>query len=102
MNLKNEKKVYKSYSDAILLPKLIQLNQNLIMASFQLMKLMPAKYVIEKALKEGKIDPTYPIVETSSGTYALGLGIVCAEHGIPFILLVTRPLITIFNAGLNT
>jgi cysteine synthase len=81
------KKIYQRHSDAILMPNLIQLDKNLIMVSFQLMKLMPAKYVIEKALKENRLDPSCPIVETSSGTYALGIGIVCAENGIPFHII---------------
>ena len=48
------------------------------------MKLLPAKYVIEKALHEKRIKKNDVVVETSSGTYALGLAIVCAEHEIPF------------------
>jgi cysteine synthase len=83
-NFALKKVLHQKYSDSILMPELIQLDSNLIMASFHLMKLMPAKYVIEKALKEKRLDPAYPIVETSSGTYALGIGIICAELGIPF------------------
>lgn len=79
-----QKNIFQSYSDAILMPELIQLTDNLIMASFHLMKLMPAKFVIEKALREGRLNSSCPVVETSSGTYALGIGIVCAENGIPF------------------
>ncbi|BBH51842.1 pyridoxal-phosphate dependent enzyme [Fluviispira sanaruensis] len=86
-HLYNHGKIYKSYSDSILLPNIIQIEKNLFMASFQLMKLMPAKYVIEKALAEKRINPKYPIIETSSGTYALGLGIICAEMGLPFHII---------------
>lgn len=92
---KNNKNTFKRYSDSIVRPTLIQLERkNLYMASFQLMKLMPAKYVIEKALKENRLNPEYPIIETSSGTYALGIGIICAERGIPY-WIVSDPAIDI-------
>src|SRR3990167_9212589 len=80
-------KVYKTLSDSILLPALIQLKENLFLARFELMKLLPAKYIIETALKHGKINPNLPIVETSSGTFALGLGMVCCELKIPFYIV---------------
>jgi cysteine synthase A len=70
-----------------MVPKLIKLRNNLTVALFELMKLVPANYVIMQALAQGKINPKYPIVETSSGTYALGLGIVCAELKLPFIII---------------
>ncbi len=73
-------------SDAMFLPQLISIEDGLIAASFRLMKLLPAKYVVEKAIAEGRLDSRSTLVETSSGTYALGLGIVCAEHGIPFVI----------------
>lgn len=56
------------------------------------MKLLPAKYVIEKALGENRLKKGDVVVETSSGTYALGLAIVCAEHGLPFHI-VSDPVI---------
>ena len=75
-----------------MLPRLIRLEPNLVAAAFPLMKLVPAKYVLEKAMKDSKIDRKAGIVETSSGTYALGLGLVCAELGLPFHI-VTDPAV---------
>ena len=79
-------------SDAMCLPQLIELEDGLIAASFRLMKLLPAKYVVDKAVREGRLGPESSLVETSSGTYALGLGIVCSEHGVPF-RIVSDPAI---------
>lgn len=76
--------IYDSCSSALDHPDLIQLRPGLIAASFRLMKLIPAKYIVEKGLADGTLDPALPVIETSSGTFALGLGIVCAEKGIPF------------------
>ena len=87
-----DKDVFDNYSSTIITPKLVQVSSNLIIALFELMKLIPAKYTILNALKKGKIDPRYPIIETSSGTYALGMGIVCAELKIPFFI-VSDPVI---------
>lgn len=84
--------IYQNYSSSIANPKLIKLSANLTVALFELMKLVPAKYTLHKALKEGKIDPKCPIVETSSGTYALGLAITCSELKLPF-LIISDPVI---------
>lgn len=84
---KFKEEIFSNYSSSIITPKLIQIGPNLIVALFELMKLIPAKYTIEKAIKENKIDPFYPVVETSSGTYALGIGIVCANLNIPFFII---------------
>jgi len=89
---KYKKNIYNNYSSTIITPKLIQVLPNLVITLFELMKLIPAKYTILNALKKNKIDPNCPIVETSSGTYALGMGIVCAELEIPFFI-VSDPVI---------
>jgi cysteine synthase len=79
--------VFTKFSDSILLPDLIKIKDNLIIAKFELMKILPAKHIIETAIRHNKINPEVPIVETSSGTFALGLGIVCAELKIPFFII---------------
>jgi cysteine synthase len=76
--------VFDSGSRSWCVPSLIRLTPHLVVASFRLMKILPARFIIERALERGEIHPGYPIVESSSGTFALGLGIVCAEKGIPF------------------
>lgn len=88
----NKKGIYLNYSSSMTCPKLIEISPNLTVALFDLMKLIPAKYTILKALKENKLNPNYPVVETSSGTYALGMGIVCAELNIPFFI-ISDPII---------
>ena len=84
--------MFTKYSDSILLPSLIKVKENLIIAKFELMKILPAKHILETAILQNKINPEVPIIETSSGTFALGLGIVCAELGIPFFI-VSDPVI---------
>lgn len=76
--------VFDSASSSLCVPAFIRLGPNLVAASFRLMKIVPAKYIIERALQRGEIHPEYPILESSSGAFALGMGIVCAERGIAF------------------
>lgn len=83
----NMSTIYNTYSESILLPDLIRIKENLILAKFELMKIIPAKYIIETALRNKQINPDVPIVETSSGTFALGMAIVCAELKIPFYII---------------
>ena len=76
--------VFENTSSSLCIPNLIRLAPNLVVASFRLMKIVPAKYIIERALQRGEIHPDYPILESSSGTFALGVGVVCAERKITF------------------
>jgi len=73
---------YSSFSTAYALPRIIQCDTNLYLAQFTFMKLLPAKYIIDKALERGTLKCNAKIVETSSGTFALGLAVVCKEHGL--------------------
>lgn len=51
-----------------------------------------AKYMIEKAEKEGKIQPGDTIVDNSSGNTALGLAMVCAVKGYHVKMVVRDSL----------
>lgn len=51
-----------------------------------------AKYMIEKAEKEGKIKPGDTIVDNSSGNTALGLAMVCAVKGYKVKMVVRDSL----------
>lgn len=76
--------IYRSCSESMVMPRLIEIKKNLFMAAFDLMKLIPARFIIDKALQEGKINHRYPIVETSSGTFAFGIALICVERGLTF------------------
>jgi len=47
-----------------------------------------AKYMIEKAEREGKIKPGDTIIENSSGNTAMGLAIVCRQKGYKLKVIV--------------
>jgi len=69
-------KVFESYSTAAAMPRYLRLAPNLIAASFPLMKILPATALVNAA------PPGVPIADTSSGTMALSLKLVCAERRI--------------------
>ncbi|RWL87598.1 MAG: PLP-dependent cysteine synthase family protein [Mesorhizobium sp.] len=69
------------YSDAYALPIIIRCEANLYLAQFAFMKLLPAKFIIEQALAQGTLTHGMKVLETSSGTFALGLAVVCRERG---------------------
>jgi len=68
-------------------PQLVRYQDNLHLIAFKLMKLLPASYIIEKAETDGQIDQDTTIIETSSGTFALGLAIVCALKKYKLIIV---------------
>ncbi|HEU4881003.1 MAG TPA: pyridoxal-phosphate dependent enzyme [Longimicrobium sp.] len=81
-----------SFVDAIALPRMVRLRPNLIGLSFTLMKLLPARFIIRKALEEGELRPGGLIAETTSGTFGLALAMVARLGGHP-LTLVSDPAI---------
>ncbi|PQV46689.1 pyridoxal-phosphate dependent enzyme [Paraburkholderia sp. BL21I4N1] len=62
--------------DATLFPIADQ-EHTLHMVSFKAMKIVPANFIIQKAIARGDLKPGGTVVETSSGNFALGMAIVC-------------------------
>ena len=81
-----------NFVDALALPRLVWLRPNLIGLSFPLMKLLPARFIIRKALEEGELAPGALIAETTSGTFGLALAMVARLQGHP-LTLVSDPAI---------
>ena len=48
----------------------------------------PARYMIERALADGRLSPGDTVVESSSGNMGIGLAQACAVHGLRFICVV--------------
>ncbi|HEU4456585.1 MAG TPA: cysteine synthase family protein [Longimicrobium sp.] len=78
--------------DAIALPRVVWLRPNLIGLAFPLMKLLPARFIVRKALEEGELAPGGLIAETTSGTFGLALAMVARLKGHP-LTLVSDPAI---------
>lgn len=74
------------------LPQLVRLRSDVVAACFPLMKLLVARHVIDHAIGTGQIRPGTRVLETTSGTFGLGLAQVCAMRGLP-LTLVTDPVV---------
>jgi cysteine synthase len=81
------RRLHASIVEATELPCIIQLTGNLYAAAFSLMKLLPARYILDKAQAAGQIAPGTPVLETSSGTFGLGLALVCRLRGHPLTIV---------------
>jgi cysteine synthase A len=78
---------HQSIIDAVELPRIIRLGPNLYGAVFFLMKLLPARYILDMAEREGVIEPGSTIIETTSGTFGLALAMLCNQRNYRLILV---------------
>jgi len=62
-------------------PRMVDLAPNFYAAQFRLMKLLPARYMLDRAEESGALQPGGQIVETSSGTFAMALAMLSAVRG---------------------
>ena len=74
------------------MPRLVHFGRNLYGASFFLMKLLPARHILDTAEREGRLKPGGSIVETTSGTFGLALAILARLRGYR-LTLVSDPAI---------
>lgn len=68
-------------------PSLVRLDQHMFALRFDLMKIVPARFILEHALQTGQLEPGGLVVESSSGTFAMGVAIVCANKGLRLSLV---------------
>ena len=74
------------------LPRLTPLAPNLVGASFFLMKLLPARFMLDQAERSGKLKPGGRICETTSGTFGLALAMLSAVRGYHLTLVSDNAL----------
>jgi len=68
---------YATIAEAMMLPRMIKLGENLYGAAFHLMKLLPADFMLKRARDAKLVRPGAVVIETSSGTFGLALAILC-------------------------
>lgn len=69
------------------LPRLTMLAPNLTGASFFLMKLLPARFMLDQAERHGRLKPGGRICETTSGTFGLALAMLSVVRGYHLTLV---------------
>jgi cysteine synthase A len=83
---------YTEATEAYQLPRLVRLAPNLHAACFTLMKMIPARFILRRAVENQELEPGTVIVETTSGTFGLALAMQ-AVHMQRQLILVSDPVI---------
>lgn len=78
--------------EAYRIPTVVRLDRNLYALTYRLMKMVPARHILERAAADGTLTPGTTVVETTSGTFGLALAMQCALRGHPLVL-VSDPVI---------
>jgi len=86
------RKPHRTSAEAFELPVIVQLDKNLYVAAFRVLKILPARFILNRAIEAGKLPPKGIVIETTSGTFGLGLALVCNQLNYPLIL-VSDPVI---------
>lgn len=81
------------YFRALETPRLARLSPNLVAAAFPLMKLMPARYILDRAEARGELKAGTHIVETTSGTFGMAVALLAAARGYLLTLVSASTLI---------
>ncbi len=81
------------YFRALETPRMAALAPDLIAAAFPLMKLMPARYILDRAVADGALEPGMRIVETTSGTFGMALALLSAARGYRLTLVSASSLV---------
>ncbi|ESX00601.1 cystathionine beta-synthase [Mesorhizobium sp. LSJC268A00] len=68
-------------------PRIVKLSDGLYGASFFLMKLLPARFMLERAVEQDLLKPGATICESSSGTFGLALAMLAVQYGFKLILV---------------
>ena len=76
-----------SITTALELPRMVRLGPNLFGAAFSLMKLLPARHILDRARQDGTLEPGTVVIETTSGTFGLALAMECSLRGHPLVLV---------------
>src|SRR5438552_2488641 len=83
-------KIRNAHHDALAafeLPRLIRLEDNLYCCAFFLMKMLPARFILDRAVDQGMLRPGSMIIETTSGTFGLALAMQASIRGYRLILV---------------
>ncbi|MER9061779.1 PLP-dependent cysteine synthase family protein [Mesorhizobium sp. M0698] len=76
-------------------PRFAQLAPNLNVACFSLMKLLPARFMVDRAEASGRLKRGGHIIETTSGTFGLAIAMLAAARGYGLTLVTASSLIDV-------
>lgn len=68
-------------------PRIVPLGEGVHGACFFLMKLLPARYMLEQAVERGQLSEGGTICESSSGTFALALAMLAVQGNFKLLIV---------------
>ncbi len=74
-------------------PRLARPGPNIVAAAFPLMKLMPARFILDHAQKSGELKADSHIIETTSGTFGMAMALLTAARSYQLTLVTAESLI---------
>ncbi|MBB6470290.1 cysteine synthase A [Aminobacter lissarensis] len=80
------------YFEALETPRMARLAANVVAAAFPLMKLMPARYILDRAEAAGELKGKAHIVETTSGTFGMAVALLAAARDYRLTLVTASTL----------
>ena len=80
------------YFEALETPRMSRLAANVVAAAFPLMKLMPARYILDRAEASGELTKKGHIVETTSGTFGMAVALLAAARDYRLTLVTASSL----------
>ncbi|MDQ0416651.1 cysteine synthase A [Croceifilum oryzae] len=77
MEMKLKCTPFESPYEELIHPHIYRVRDNLFLVQFKVMKVLPALNIVRRAMERGEIKKDSLVIDTSSGTFALGLALVC-------------------------
>jgi cysteine synthase A len=74
-------------------PRFAELAPGTYAACFSLMKMMAARFMLERAIGSGRLRRGGHVVETTSGTFGLAIAMLAAAHGYKLTLVTATSLV---------
>jgi cysteine synthase len=71
---------------AAAVPRIVRLDSNLIGVAFELMKLLPARYMLDRATERGELRPGATLLGVEAGSFGLALAMQAVVQGYRCIL----------------
>lgn len=81
------------YFRALETPRLARTGPNIVAAAFPLMKLMPARFILDQGQKSGELKADSHIIETTSGTFGMAMALLTAARNYRLTLVTAESLI---------
>lgn len=76
-------------------PRLCRLSDQVCAASFPIMKLMPARYMLDRAAAQGALKAGGRLVETTSGTFGMAVALLAAARDYRLTLVTASSLMDV-------